>query len=506
MSVSLKQQLNQYEGLPSIALKTLLPTMLINYYAQRCWQIDKLLYLSFAIGFLLLWCGVSWFFWGRYRELKTEQFLIFLEYLSGKVSAGQTLEAALISAPDDLEQQLGGNSKTIKGLGTMQRMLSAQIDLEIVLRHTAKLFGSRHSQVFFSVIPFLRHYGGKLEDYVRETHRSLSDEMRLQKVIASEQSAKNSEAMMMILMPFVFAVVMNQQKDSTNSALYTVPTFLYLASTLVAAITLIILSHNLIDKIKFKPYKLSIKQVTNPYLLLLSDILLRHSPLHFHNKIALYLKQVSENKQQVWPRYVRKKISFFALGLVLALPGLILPAKPQWQCLALPILFTLLQDMEIIRLYRQQQLCYNLSYPTLLALLSNLLHSGLTLTKSLSLIFESFDYTQYPVLRQDLNLLRQKIESGITARNALLALSEKISRTEIVSSLHLMARYDRDGGNELLEILNLQTTTSRDLYKDSMRKRLQQRGLLLLLPMSLDLAIVMITAILPALSAFHSAF
>lgn len=501
-----KKIMHEYDGLLKIALKTLLPALIINYQAHRCWQIQKFYYLSYVCGLLLLWAGLSSYFWGRYRELKSEQFLIFLEYLSGKVSVGQTLESALLTAPDDLEQQLGRHSKTHLGLVTMRKMLSVQIDLETVLERTCKLFSSRQSRVFFSVIPFLRQYGGKLEDYVRETHRSLSEELRLQKVIASEQSAKHSEALMMVIMPFLFALIMNLQKGDAPDRLSLVPTILYLCSMSAAAFTLFILNFNIVNKLKFHPLKISNKKVTNKSVLLIADSILRYSPLSFHVRIVRYLEQIALDSQDIWYRYIRKKLQLTCLGLLLALPGLIFPSQPQWSWLLLPIAIGILQDMEVLRLYQQQQLCYNLTYPTFLSLIANLLHSGLTLTKGLNLIFESFECEDNRIISKDLKLLRQKIESGIPARLALLELSQKIKQTEIVSALHLMSRYDRDGGSELLEILSLQATNSRELYKDSVRKKLQQRALLLLLPMGMDLAIVMVTAVLPALVAFNTAF
>jgi hypothetical protein len=71
---------------------------------------------------------------------------------------------------------------------------------------------------------------------------------------------------------------------------------------------------------------------------------------------------------------------------------------------------------------------------------------------------------------------------------------------EVQAALRLMARYEREGGREILELIRMQADRGRQLYRDAMRGRAEQRSLMFVFPMAIDLIVVMATVILPAMT------
>jgi len=125
-----------------------------------------------------------------------------------------------------------------------------------------------------------------------------------------------------------------------------------------------------------------------------------------------------------------------------------------------------------------------------------LLRSGISLDRSLRLMIESYRHNINSQLKSDLDNIKQMLSLGETASFALLQITDNLPQEEIASVLQLMARYDRDGGQEILDILDLQANASWQLYRNAMRRRLQTQNMGLLFPMAIDLFIVIIMAIL----------
>ena len=60
------------------------------------------------------------------------------------------------------------------------------------------------------------------------------------------------------------------------------------------------------------------------------------------------------------------------------------------------------------------------------------------------------------------------------------------------------ARYEREGGSELLELLTLQAQTSYQLHRNGRRRELEEKSLLLLAPMTIDLLVILLVSVWPA--------
>jgi hypothetical protein len=94
--------------------------------------------------------------------------------------------------------------------------------------------------------------------------------------------------------------------------------------------------------------------------------------------------------------------------------------------------------------------------------------------------------------------------TGITYAWSVIALGiheyHGWAMTDITLGYSLMARYEREGGREILELIRMQADRGRQLYRDAMRGRAEQRSLMFVFPMAIDLIVVMATVILPAVT------
>jgi hypothetical protein len=100
----------------------------------------------------------------------------------------------------------------------------------------------------------------------------------------------------------------------------------------------------------------------------------------------------------------------------------------------------------------------------------------------------------------DLNKAVIHLETGYDSVMAANWLAEHCPLPEVQSALRLMARYEREGGREILELIRMQAEHGRQLYRDAMRGRAEQRSLKFVFPMAIDLIVVMATVILPAMT------
>ncbi|HZK41713.1 MAG TPA: type II secretion system F family protein, partial [Clostridia bacterium] len=134
-----------------------------------------------------------------------------------------------------------------------------------------------------------------------------------------------------------------------------------------------------------------------------------------------------------------------------------------------------------------------------------LLESGLTLDRSLRMMarVNSDNAPDNPVTL-DLTRASLLLETGYDASMAVNRMAQDCPLPEIQAALRLMARYQHEGGSEILELIRMQSDRSRQLYRDALRGRAEERSILFILPMAMDLLIVMATAALPALASIRS--
>ncbi|MDI9490476.1 MAG: type II secretion system F family protein [Saccharofermentanales bacterium] len=493
-------------------IKHLIPTLFFVYLTSLTWiNLENLEIIILGISTIIIGFGLSKFMSGRTASVKIEQYKILLEYLSSRLSAGHTLESSLLEASERLADELGRKSTLAKCLKQLNQGMQAQLNLERCLRILKEQFNCKTSESFFDVLPYLNHYGGRLDIYVKQTHRTLNAEIQMQKDISAEQNAQNSEAIVLMFLPFLFSLVLIKNSSSYAGSLADVSwskpllAIIFVVSQVAIAWTLIVLAQNP-ENFKEKDVFLKLKgqKPKSKIISACAQFTLIHTPSFFGYRLANTLRILSHDKPNAWLLYIKRKIILIIIvGLISGI--LCILEIIAWSLLSVILLFTwFMPDLDLIQRENKLKQQIRIEYPNFLNSMVILLRSGISLDRSLRLMIESYRHNINSQLKSDLDNIKQMLSLGETASFALLQITDNLPQEEIASVLQLMARYDRDGGQEILDILDLQANASWQLYRNAMRRRLQTQNMGLLFPMAIDLFIVIIMAMLPAIASLSS--
>ena len=101
-------------------------------------------------------------------------------------------------------------------------------------------------------------------------------------------------------------------------------------------------------------------------------------------------------------------------------------------------------------------------------------------------------------LFRDLERAGSQLQAGQPVRSVLNSLLAACPIPEAQAALLLLLRYESGGSPDILQLLDLQASSCWTLHRNAARKKLEQQNLKLMIPMTLDLAAVLLTALLPA--------
>ncbi len=457
---------------------------------------------------LLICFGFTIYLRGKQNAAKIEQYRILLEYLSSRISAGHTLESCLSEAYARLKHELGFKSTLGKCLKQLEQAMHAHLDLDRCLEMLKKNFHCQTSDAFFDVLPYLNHYGGRLDIFIKQTYKTLNAEIQMQKDIAAEQNAQKSEALILIFLPFLFSLILIRHGSSYAQSLTNVAwskillAVIFVISHLSIFIALLIWAQNPV-RINNKDIFIELKDKAcrSRFVKYSAQFILSYLPLKFGYHLADSVRILSQNQTESWQKYIRKKIILIVLCFLFTACLFSMQLINLSVALICIIGIWFLPDFDIF--YRESKLKeqIRIEYPTFLNSMVILLRSGLSLDRSLRLMIDSVHGKVNSQLKNDLLKIRHHLSVGDSASYAISSITDNLPQEEIASILQLMTRYDRDGGKEILDILDIQANASWQLYRNAMRRRLQRKNMGLLLPMTLDLFIVIIMAMLPAVAS-----
>ncbi|MGI6579317.1 MAG: type II secretion system F family protein [Saccharofermentanales bacterium] len=493
-------------------LMMILPALLFVYLSSLTWiDLQNQSIIILLLATLIICYGLTKLVTGRTAAAKIEQYKILLEYLSSRLAAGHTLEASLLEASNRLQEELGHKSILIKCLKQLNQGMKAQLDLDRCLLNLKNQFKCKTGDAFFDVLPYLNHHGDRLDIFVKQTHRTLNAEIQMQKDIKAEQSAQNSEAIILMFLPFLFSLVLINNSSSYAGSLAEVKwsrpllAVIFLIAHTAICWTLIILAQNPAHfKRKDIFISLSGKKPKSKIILFTAQFVLSYAPAKLGYNLADTVRILSQNKPHAWQIYIKRKLFLTFVFTLIASVFCLLKIISWSFLLIIPLFFWLIQDFDILQRENKLKQQIRIEYPNFLNSMVVLLRSGISLDRSLRLMIDSYQNNITSQLKSDLAQIKHALSVGESASAAVLQITENLPQEEIVSVLQLMARYDRDGGQEILEILDLQANASWQLYRNAMRRRLQIKNMGLLLPMATDLFIVIIMAMLPAVASMSN--
>lgn len=476
-------------------------------------------------GFLLNRAVRKWFE-SRQLLFMRVQFKWLLEHLISRLSSGATLERALMDASASLGMLLGRQSNLLTGLRHLEQQLAAHQPLDLLLPQLGQYLPCPEAMVFFQVLPGLRQAGGQINQYARQQLKMTMESLTLQQDLNAETVQRQTEALILAITPFILTGLLHQTGDlfvgeAAGTAFGVLGMWIAYGLAMFGAIltlSLISFNQNLpgrqISLLRGQHFaRLRVFRVVANFLL---DTYKHKLPEAYGARLLQILQDQANVRQQgetrFWQAYFESKAVYLIAGL---LPGILLTVAEPWLCFSLvviPLVIILLQDQQVFLLARKRQIEYQLDYPVFLNLISALLHAGISLHMALdvglkSLPAEPAGRNQRIIggsLQNDLLDIRKQLRVGRPASMVIENMAERSPISEVQSALLLLVRYDRTGGPENLQLLQMQTAACWSLHRNTARKKLEKQSLGLLLPMALDLISVMLTAIMPALQSLQS--
>ena len=485
-------------------------------------------------GVFLLLKAVNHWRTGRRMLTGREHFKWFLELLLTRLSSGASLERAISDTLPGLSQLLGRGADLLTALKQLEQQLSAGQPLETLLPSLSRSIHCPEARIFFQILPELRRTGGKIDQYVRQHLQMVTEQLALQQDLNAETTQRQTEAMILALMPFALAALLEQSYDSAmREALATPPGVAgmmaaFVLAMLAAAITLSALGLN--PAAPSHPLSTSGKSAAAGQILDNTVTRLAQPVLHrlyrdllpetYGNRLLKILYGQNEDPSKssgpshataVIVRFFLEKAVYILVSLVPALVFTLTLANGWIALILLPVIVSAAQDQKIFQIQRQQMTEYRLIYPVFLNLCAALLQSGLTLHKALQtcLALPLLDERKKTPkktssLPDDLVMIRRLIQTGRPADQAVEALAAACPIPEAQAAMLLMQRYDRYGGSETLQMLSMQAAACWSLYRNTIRKQMEHQSLRLLIPMMLDLLAVILTSLLPAVLSIRS--
>lgn len=486
--------------------------------AAGCWAFSlcgTYALLMLPLGALTLLPGIRAVLRSRSASMEAREFLRFIEFLSSRVSAGYPIESALSDAPRFIRQDLRAQSPLLRSLERASRSLRSGLALNGVLQQLGSELSSPRSRRFCRILPEIVRQGARTELFLQICRDQYQKEQETLEELRTEQSSVSGECLIMSVMPFFMAAVGKtipafresfQGAGRLSSFIFCALAFLLL--TLCLCLSVFRIKERQAADGRFLPRHI------HPQARRLSQDLLNLYPGDLAYRLRSQLQRLFPGDSLVWEKYCQVKI-IAAAATVIPLLAACAASRRIW-----PLLFMflplLLADLKLLQSGREESEAERQQYPAFLNLMAILLSAGLSPERSLRLSLRVLTETErasFPkkkktlsVLGRDLKQASRRLRSGATASQVLSFLGQKQRQSELAQVLHMMARYEQEGGLEQLSLIRMQALQSREIYRLSMRRRLSRRGMYYLFPMGLDLLLVLAVTSWPALSSLGGAF
>lgn len=168
-------------------------------------------------------------------------------------------------------------------------------------------------------------------------------------------------------------------------------------------------------------------------------------------------------------------------------------------CLSIGILLVSkgYSDLHKVGQRRNQELIQ--AYPAFVDLMSLYMGAGLTVKGALSRIVAM---TDSHILAEEINYTLNEIQSGIPETEGYYRLGNRLELPVYMKMMTLLSQNIRKGTRDILNMLEEEELSALQLKRELAKKKGEEAGTRLLFPMILQLGVVMIIVIAPALMGF----
>lgn len=447
----------------------------------------------------------------RNRQRQQKQYLVFLQHLSGDLSAGTTLHAALMNSRLAMHSQLGAAAPVTRALENAIMDLHMQKNLRDVLSEIGNGIGLPEAKALFTVISSSLNLGHHVVHLVRDARDTAARMIGIENDTRAEQITVTVEAVCLSAMPFGMAWIFGGLTlAAPGSGRGPIANALLLLAFLISLGALYLSMHILNEPIsdgagsrRKKDSRLlrsnSVQKILSSPLFLSGILALEHQLPAFYvteqKRMAAALNPGRNALQDTFGR----RLLFAAALTAASLPPVLLGKLPWWLPLLLPPFAWFLSDSQLRTRHRKWEQSVERDLPMFLETLLRYLTCGETL---LSGIRKTSDGGSGAALASVLRAMLHTLSNGQQLHQALTACAGRFSSLDIQTVFTLLAQYFQTGHPDILNALNIQKNACWQLYKKSRLQHYKTISTRLLLPMTLDLIAVMLLALTPALSIF----
>ena len=150
------------------------------------------------------------------------QFKDMLYSLSSAVSAGNSVERALVIARDDMVSQYGeSNVFIVQELELMVSRISINLNIEDVFADFAERSGLEDIKTFADIFEVAKRTGGNLVQIIRRTTDVIADKIEVETEIDTALSGKKMEQKVVTIMPIALTLFMTVSTDGFMDPIFT---------------------------------------------------------------------------------------------------------------------------------------------------------------------------------------------------------------------------------------------------------------------------------------------
>jgi len=210
-----QQDITKGEYIKGIVLAFLV-TILISYVFYR--RIFTVLFLS-PIGFLYFRL------WHEEREKKKKHsfqwdFKEAMQIISSNLSVGYSFENAIIKGRNELGMLYHNQSRIIKELDQVIKMIDLNVPIEEALSRFAEKNPIEETKNFVTIFISVRKSGGNLVEVIGNTVSQIADKQEVEKEIQTIMAAKKFEFKIMTVIPFFIIFYMTLSFQEFMDPLY----------------------------------------------------------------------------------------------------------------------------------------------------------------------------------------------------------------------------------------------------------------------------------------------
>ena len=479
------------------------PCIIALYFLSACFIYNPVLRITASILLAIpFFSALVHVLYQKRASYLRSQCKVLFQSLCTSVSGGYSLESAFLASRAQIESVFGKKSVMSQALRRMESERAAQISFSHSLSQLCFYLDYLEILPIMQALSITRIVGNGVISILRSSQQMLAELISVKNEVDANNAGKNAEALMLCLMPFGITITLTSFTGDymTVARNTTMGTIMMLAAFSLSVISCGFLL-SLIGESRQKAFK---RQQNEKMYSFFPDkasenilkILKKILPESFISGEYERAIEMGGTPDQILQIKIKKVSLLLIFSFVFSITLLHITDFPLWFCIPFILLVLFFFQIDDKQKAIKRRECIMEEIPLFLAILTTLLQSGVMLQKAIQICAGAFPVQT--VLGSEIFWLNKQIESGSSAAQAVDLFSSRTPIPEAQAALILCSKYDRSGGTEVLQLLQLQANACWSLCRNASRKRKERDAVKMILPMMLDLTAVLLVVITPA--------